>query len=177
MSTARTTRALLGGLVLLAGCNAGGAGGAAEGGDTAPTVRVQTGGQDLRVQPSQYCLNGDGQRYPSTPPIIEVPPDSTIGLTVADAVADQGWTVQVYDDQLAELIGEVDVEDDTASFTGINSSDVAPAAFYLVVVEDSDPAQCNGLSGAWPIGFVRSGEAGTAPADGTDPSVTPTPAG
>ncbi|KQS68966.1 DUF2771 family protein [Modestobacter sp. Leaf380] len=171
MSRVRTAGAVLGAAALLAGCNAGGASGASGSSDTAPTLRVQTGGQDVRVSPTQYCLDGDGQRYTSTPPIIEVSPDSTIGLTVAGDVAEQGWSVQVFDDQLDELIGEVDVDSGTGTFTGINSSDVAPAAFYLVVVEDSDDGDCNGLSGAWPVGFVRSGE--TAPTDGS----TPTPTG
>lgn len=174
MSRARTAGALLGAAALLAGCSAGGASGAAGGSDTAPTVRVQTGGQDVRVSPTQYCLSGDGQRYSTTPPIIEVSPDSTIGLTVDAAVAGQGWSVQVYDDQLDQLIGEVAVNEDTGTFTGINSSDVVPAAFYLVVVEDSDDEACNGLSGAWPVGFVRSGET-AVPTDGATPTTGASP--
>ncbi len=85
-------------------------------------------------------------------------PDSTISLTVPDAVAEQGWSVQVYDDQLEDLLGEVDVPDGTPTFTGINSSDAVPAAYYLVVVEDSQDSACSGLSGAWPVGFLRSGD-------------------
>jgi hypothetical protein len=150
-------------LALVAGCGAGGSSGAAEQGGPPPTVRVQSGGQDVTAQPSQYCLDGTGERYAGTPPVIEVQPDSTISLTVPDAVAQQGWSVQVYDDQLQDLLGEVDVPEDTPTFTGINSSDAVPAAYYLVVVEDSDDSACSGLSGAWPIGFIRSGEDPAAP--------------
>jgi hypothetical protein len=132
--------------------------------DTAPTARVQAGNQTVEVQPTQYCLGGEGQRYQVTPPIVEVEADSTITLRVDPAVAERGWSVQVFDDQLEETIGTVDVEADTTTFTGINSSDVVPAAFYLVLVEDSVDDQCDGLSGAWPIGFVRAGGDLTAPA-------------
>ncbi len=154
MSRARTSAA--GGIAVLAsvaGCGADGAGGSA---DTAPTVRVQSGPQDVEVQPTQYCLGGSGERYAGTPPVVEVSPDSTIALTVTQAVADQGWSVQVFDDQLESQIGEVDVETGTTVFTGINSSDVVPPSFYLVVVEDSDDSACGGLSGAWPVGFLRA---------------------
>lgn len=166
MSRARTTTAgaiaaSIAVLALLTGCSAGGSSGANTDSDTAPTVRVQSGPQDVTVQPTQYCLGGSGERYSTTPPIVEVSPDSTIALTVADAVAEQGWSVQVYDDQLQQLLGEVDVEAGTTVFTGINSSDVVPASFYLVVVEDSADDACNGLSGAWPVGFLRA-EADTA---------------
>ena len=157
MSTARTASA--GGiavLALVAGCTAGGSSGADSASDTAPTVRVQSGTQDVTVQPTQYCLDGSGERYAGTPPVVEVGSDSTIALTVSQAVADQGWGVQVFDDQLETPIGEVDVEDGTTVFTGINSSDVVPPAFYLVVVEDSDDSACGGLSGAWPVGFIRA---------------------
>ncbi|MCO7222218.1 DUF2771 family protein [Klenkia sp. PcliD-1-E] len=145
-------------LVLVTGCGAGGSSGAADQGGPPPTVRVQSSGQDVTVQPSQYCLDGTGERYAGTPPVIEVQPDSTISLTVPDAVAAQGWSVQVYDDQLQELLGEVDVPGDTPTFTGINSSDAVPPAYYLVVVEDSRDGACSGLSGAWPVGFIRSGD-------------------
>jgi hypothetical protein len=43
-----------------------------------------------------------------------------------------------------------------AEFSGITTSDVVPPTFYLVVVEDSDPEACSGLSGAWPVGFIRT---------------------
>jgi len=38
-----------------------------------------------------------------------------------------------------------------------------PPAYYLVVVEDSQDSACSGLSGAWPVGFLRSGEDPAAP--------------
>lgn len=157
MSSARTTAAGgIAALALVAGCDAGGGSGADSSGDAAPTVRVQAGAQDVTVQPTQYCLDGSGERYAGTPPIVEVSPDSTIALTVDQAVADRGWSVQVFDDQLETPIGEVDVQTGTTVFTGINSSDVVPPSFYLVVVEDSDGGACGGLSGAWPVGFIRA---------------------
>jgi hypothetical protein len=44
----------------------------------------------------------------------------------------------------------------TSTFEEINTSDVVPAAFYLVVVEDSG-GECGEFSAAWPIGFLRAG--------------------
>ena len=121
-----------------------------------PSVQVTVGPQDVSVQPVQYCEDGEGQRYTSVqPPIIEVSPDATIALNVPDVVAERGWSVQVFDDQLEEQIGEVEVEAGTTTFDEITSSDVVPAAFYLVVVEDAD-TDCEGFSGAWPIGFIRA---------------------
>ena len=157
--------ALLTGLGLLAGCGSSAAddsGASSSGEAAAPTVTVQAGGDEIPVDPTQYCLDGDGQRYASTPPIVEVTPDTTISLTVPDAVAEAGWSVQVFDQDLQELIGEVDVPAGEAVFREISTSDVAPPTFYLVVVEDSDPEACSGLSGAWPVGFIRT-EAGSLP--------------
>jgi uncharacterized protein DUF2771 len=163
--------ALLAGLGLLAGCGSSAADDGAAGGSsgsTAPTVTVQAGGDEIPVEATQYCLDGDGQRYATTPPVIEVTPDTTISLTVSDAVAEAGWSVQVFDQDLQEMIGEVDVPAGEAVFREINTSDAAPPSFYLVVVEDSDPEACSGLSGAWPVGFIRT--------DGGSLS-TPTPSG
>jgi hypothetical protein len=143
---ASTGVALLTGLGLLAGC-----GGSASDGDgggreaTAPSVTAQAGGDEITVGPTQYCLNGDGQRYSTSAPILEVTPDTTITLTVTDAVAEAGWSVQVFDVPAGE-----------ATFSEITTSDVVPPTFYLVVVETSDPDACSGLSGAWPVGFIRT---------------------
>ncbi|MGY1770455.1 DUF2771 family protein [Blastococcus sp. SYSU D00813] len=124
--------------------------------DAPPQVQVTVGPQDVDVDPTQYCVDGEGQRYTSVqPPVIEVSPDSPIALTVPDAVAERGWSVQVFDDRLEEQLGEVAVDADEATFE-VNSSDVVPVAFYLVVVEDGD-TDCDGFSGAWPIGFIRAG--------------------
>ena len=155
---------LLGGLLVLTGC--GGSGGRAS---PVPTVTVQAGGDPVTVGPTQYCRGGEGERYQVSAPVLEVSPDTTVVLTVADEVAASGWGVQVFDEQLQERIGEVEVEDGTVVFTGINTSDVVPATYYLVVVQDTDPEACNGLSGAWPVGFIRAG-AGTPT---TSPSGTP----
>jgi hypothetical protein len=148
-------------LAVLTGCGSGGSA------DGPPSVTVEAGSQTVPVEPTQYCLDGDGQRYRTTPPIIEVSPDSTIRFTVPGDVADHGWSVQVFDEKLEEKIGSVEVDKGTAVFDRINSSDVVPAAFYLVVVEDKGEG-CSGLSGAWPVGFIRAGGQPT----GTD-SATP----
>jgi ABC-type glycerol-3-phosphate transport system substrate-binding protein len=162
-----TGMALLAGLGLLAGCGGSAAGDDGPAEDTAPSVSVQAGGDAITVDPTQYCLDGDGQRYQRSAPILEVLPDTTISLTVSDAVAEAGWSVQVFDEKLETMIGEVDVPDGTTTFDQINTSDAAPPTFYLVVVEQSDPEACSGLSGAWPVGFIRT--------DGT--AATTTPAG
>jgi predicted small lipoprotein YifL len=119
-------------------------------------VRVTVGPQDVSVRPSQYCLDGERQRYPSTPPIVEVSPDSPIRLAVPEAVADRGWAVQVFDEKLEEPLGQVDVPEGADVFEEINTDDVVPPAFYLVVVEDKG-GDCGEFSGAWPVGFLRAG--------------------
>lgn len=156
-----TAVGVLGALAALTGCGGSGDGGGA----AAPTVTVQVGDQRLQIDPTQYCLDGDGQRYSTSPPIVEALPDTSITFTVSDAVAAAGWSVQVFDQQLKELIGEVEVGPETTVFDGLTTSDVVPPTFYLVVVEDTDPGACSGLSGAWPVGFIR--------ADGTIATTSP----
>jgi hypothetical protein len=152
-------------LALLAGC-AGEPAGPGE-------VRVQVGAQDVGARAVQYCLDGERERYDSTPPVIEVSPDTTIRLTVPDAIADRGWSVQVFDEQLEETIGEVDVPEGESVFEEINTSDVVPVAFYLVVVEDKG-GDCGEWSGAWPIGFVRAGgDLGGTPSSAPPSSAPP----
>jgi len=56
---------------------------------------------------------------------------------------------------LEEQLGQVPVGNETV-FDGIFTSDARPAAYFLVIVQDAGP-ECEGLSGAWPIGFVRDG--------------------
>ena len=157
---ASTGAALLAGLGVLAGCGGTAAGG---GSSTAPPeVTVQAGGDAIPVDATQFCLDGEGQRYQTEPPKIEVLPDTTVVLTVPGAVAEAGWSVQVFDEALQEKIGEVDVPDGAAQFDEITTSDVVPPTFYLVVVQRSDPEACSGLSGAWPVGFIRtSGDVAT----------------
>ena len=164
---ASTGVALLTALGLLTGC--GGGSGSASAVAPAPTIGVQAGGDEITVKPTQFCLAGEGQRYQVTAPIIEVTPDTTITLTVSDEVARAGWAVQVFDEKLQQMIGQVTVPDGVASYDQITTSDVVPPTFYLVVVENSHPEQCSGLSGAWPVGFIRT--------DGTVAPTSPTPAG
>jgi hypothetical protein len=145
---ARATAATVLLAVVLSGCGS-------DAPDAPPTVGVEVTGQSVDLKPTQYCLDDDGQRYRVSPPIIEVPPDAPITFTVPDDVAEQGWSVQVFDEKLEERIGEVDVDLGKAVFD-VSTSDVVPAAFYLVVVEDKGE-QCQGFSGAWPVGFIRAG--------------------
>ncbi|WP_448625553.1 DUF2771 family protein [Geodermatophilus sp. URMC 64] len=121
-----------------------------------PDVTVDVGGQTVDLGPTQYCLDGTGQRYDVAPPIIEVSPDTTITLTVPDELAERGWSVQVFDEKLDEKLGEVEVDEGKAVFDEINSSDVVPPTFYLVVVEDKG-GDCGLFTGAWPVGFIRAG--------------------
>ena len=121
-----------------------------------PTVEATAGNQTIDLQPTQFCLDGEGQRYSVTPPIVEVEPDSPITLRVPASVAERGWSVQVYDQDLQTSIGEVDVDPGTEVYSEINSSDIVPAGFYLVVVERGRD-ECGNLSGAWPVGFLRPG--------------------
>ncbi|GAB3299189.1 hypothetical protein GCM10027451_00360 [Geodermatophilus aquaeductus] len=152
-SLSRAAAALLAGALpaVLAGCG----GGSPSAPDAPPDVTVAAGPQEVAVQPTQYCGSGEGLRYDVTPPVVEVSPDTPIALTVPDDVAAHGWSVQVFDERLEEKIGEVDVEVGTTTFDGINSSDVVPPAYYLVVVEDAH-GECL-LTGSWPVGFLRAG--------------------
>jgi hypothetical protein len=157
VSTARgaTAVALLGGLAVLTGC------GDRATGDPVPRVTIEVGPQQVTLDPTQYCRDDEGERYEVTPPILEVSPDTPVLLEVPEAVAEDGWSVQVFDDQLEEQLGEVDVDAGEDVFDGLNTSDVVPPTYYLVVVQRADPDACEGLSGAWPVGFIRAGE-GTA---------------
>jgi hypothetical protein len=149
--------------LLLAGCGSGEEAGP-------PDVDVEVGAQQLGIRPVQYCLNGEGRRYSTVPPILEVPPGVAISLTVPESVAERGWGVQVFDEGLEQLIGEVDVPAGERVFADITSDDVVPPAFYLVVVEDKG-GDCGEFSGAWPVGFLRAGgDLGGAPSSGAPPA-------
>ena len=155
MVVSRSSSVLL--VLLLAGCGSGEPAGP-------PGVDVEVGAQQLGIRPVQYCLDGEGQRYDTAPPILEVSPGATISLTVPQSVAERGWGVQVFDESLEELLGEVDVPEGERVFEDITTDDVVPPAFYLVVVEDKG-GDCGEFSGAWPIGFLRAGgDLGETPA-------------
>lgn len=147
-------------VLLLAGCSSGPSG--------PQDVVVEAGPQRVEAAPTQYCVDGEGQRYDVTPPIIEVSPDTTIRLTVPDAVAERGWGVQVFDEGLEKLLGEAPADTGEAMLE-VNSNDVVPPAFYLVVVEDA-VEECEGFSGAWPIGFLRAGAQGGTATESTPPA-------
>ncbi|MDQ3733118.1 MAG: DUF2771 domain-containing protein [Actinomycetota bacterium] len=122
--------------------------------DAAPTVSVTVGDQQMDVEATQYCLDGEGKRYAVTPQVLQVEPDETILIEVPEDVAESGWSFQVYEQGLQDedLIGEVDVGAE-ASYE-LSTSDAVPAAYYLVIVQDSGEL-CDGLAGAWPVGFLR----------------------
>jgi Protein of unknown function (DUF2771) len=136
-------------LLLLAGCGTGEPAGP-------PDVGVEVGPQQVDVRPTQYCLDGEGQRYENSAPILEVSPGARISLSVPESVAERGWSVQVFDEGLDAQLGEVDVPRGQSVFEEISTDDVVPPAFYLVVVEDKGGA-CGEFSGAWPVGFLRAG--------------------
>ncbi|CAN5284293.1 hypothetical protein BH24ACT9_BH24ACT9_02890 [soil metagenome] len=123
--------------------------------DSAPTVSVTVGDQQMDVEATQYCLDGEGKRYPVTPQVLQVEPQQTILIEVPDDVAESGWSFQVFEQGLADddLIGEIDVGQETSY--ELSTSDAVPAAYYIVVVQDSGRS-CAGLAGAWPIGFLRA---------------------
>jgi hypothetical protein len=150
-------------VLLLAGCGSGEPAGP-------PDVDVEVGAQQLGVRPVQYCLDGEGQRYDNAAPILEVSPGATISFTVPESVAERGWGVQVFDEKLEEIIGEVDVPEGERTFDDITTDDVVPPAFYLVVVEDKG-GDCGEFSGAWPVGFLRAGgDLGGTPSSSAPPA-------
>ncbi len=162
MDLRRTTAVVLPVIaLLLTGC--------ASGDDGPGQVRVEAGAQDVTVQAVQGCEDGTEVRYETTPPVVEVSPDADITLTVPESVAERGWAVQVFDERLEEVLGTVDAPDGADRFTGINSSDIVPPAFYLLVVEDKG-GDCGVWSRAWPIGFIRAGgDLGGAPTSEAPP--------
>ncbi len=134
------------GVLLVAGCSS----------SAPPTVTVSVGLQQEVLAPIQYCLGGEPRFYPDAerPPVLRVGPDLPITIEVSDELAESGWQVQIFDEDLAEQIGQVPVGAETG-YDRINTSDAEPAAYFLVIVQDAG-TDCAGLSGAWPIGFVRS---------------------
>ena len=125
-------------VLLLAGCGSE---------PSAPQdVVVEAGPQRVQAAPTQYCVDGEGQRYEPSTPIVEVSPDTAIRLTVPDPVAERGWSVQVFDEGLEGLLGEVPVDAGEVVFE-VNIEDVVPLAYYLVDYYDAY-VDCYCLSGA-----------------------------
>lgn len=122
-----------------------------------PTVTVRVGEQTQELAPTQYCLDDSAQFYPAAerPPVLRVGPGEPITIEVSPELADAGWQVQIFDDKLQQKIGQVPVGNER-EFAGISTSDASPTAYFLVIVQDAGSG-CEGLSGAWPIGFVREG--------------------
>ena len=162
MDLRRTTAVVLPAIaLLLTGC--------ASGEDGPGQVRVEVGAQDVTASAVQGCEDGEEVRYDTTPPVVEVSPDADITLTVPESVAERGWGVQVFDERLEAKLGTVDVPAGENRVTGINSDDVVPTAFYLLVVEDKG-GDCGVWSRAWPIGFIRAGgDLGGAPTSEAPP--------
>lgn len=131
-------------LTAMAGCSS-----------TAPTVTVSVGDQQEELIPTQYCLDGEPEVYrdQAAPPVLRVSGDLPIRIDVPDEVAESGWQVQVFDSELQDQIGQVDAGHAT-TLDRIRTGDAAAPEYYLVIVQDAG-ADCDGLSGAWPIGFVR----------------------
>jgi hypothetical protein len=118
-------------------------------------VTVSVGAQSQELSPTQYCLGGEPQFYPDAerPPVLRVAPGEPITIEVSEELADSGWQVQIFDDELAEQLGQVPVGNRRV-FDDLTTSDARPPAYFLVVVQDAG-SDCEGLSGAWPIGFLR----------------------
>ncbi|MGI8694566.1 MAG: DUF2771 family protein [Geodermatophilaceae bacterium] len=119
------------------------------------TVTVSVGTQSQVLSPTQYCLDGEPRFYPDAerPVVLRVAPGEPITIEVSAELAESGWQVQIFDETLEEQIGQVPVGNETV-FDDITTSDARPPAYFLVVVQDAG-SDCEGLSGAWPIGFVR----------------------
>ncbi len=148
--------ALLG---LLTGCGAA----------AAPTVTVTVTGGSEQLAPTQLCLDGEAEFYDSaTQQVLRVQPGQRVSIEVSEDLAASGWQVQIFDRDLQTKLGQVDAGNAT-TFDELTTSDPFPAAFFVVVVQDASD-DCDGLSGAWPIGFLREG--GDLP-----PSGSPTPSG
>lgn len=120
-------------------------------------VTVSVGAQSQELSPTQYCLDGDARFYPDAepPPVFRVGPGEPITIEVSEELAEAGWQVQIYDEQLDVQLGQVPAGNHTV-FSDITTSDAVPSAYFLVIVQNAG-SQCEGLSGAWPIGFVRDG--------------------
>lgn len=140
-------------LPLAAACGSGSSG--------PPSVTVAIGDQQVALRPTQYCADGKLARYTIRPPVIAAPPATRVRLSVPSSVAGNGWSVQVFDDQLKTQLGQVEAGEAT-TFDRITTSDPAPPGFYLVVAQRGGSSACQGLAGAWPVGIIRAGSAGPA---------------
>lgn len=135
-------------LAALAGC-----GSAAE-----PTVTVSVAGRSEQLAPTQLCRDGTAEFYDSAAQqVLRVQPGQQITIDVSEDLAASGWQVQIFDRDLRTKLGQVDAGN-VRTFTDLTTSDPFPAAYFFVVVQDAGD-DCDGLSGAWPVGFVRDGDA------------------
>ena len=100
-------RTLQAGAALLLALGAGGCGHG--GSDAPPEVTVHIGGDTIRLDPTQYCADGEGHLYKTRPPIVQAAPRTQVVFTVPDAVARRGWQVQVFDEKLQKRLGSVPV--------------------------------------------------------------------
>jgi hypothetical protein len=140
-----------------------------------PSVTVTLAGQQVDVRPTQYCTDGQLQRYTVTPKVIAAAAGTRVSITVPADVAAQGWRVDVYDDQLRTRIGTVDAGT-ARTFDRITTSDPEPPGFYLVVTERAGKG-CQGLAGAWPVGVIRGNAGAGTPSSGAPSSGTPSSSG
>lgn len=148
-------------LTLLVGCGA----------TTTPTVTVSVAGRSAQLSPTQLCADDAAQFYDrATQQVLRVAPAQRITIEVSADLAESGWQVQIFDRDLQTQLGQVDAGHAT-TFTDLTTSDPFPAAYFFVVVQDAN-SDCDGLSGAWPIGFVRDED----PATTGSSSASPTPA-
>ena len=135
-----------------AGCGGGEAAG------PAPTSTVRSARRRSPSDPTQYCLDGEGQRYDDHPADPRgAPPTPPISADRARV----GRRARLERAGLRRAArGDASARSTSprasAPFEEINTSDVVPPAFYLVVVEDKG-GDCGELSGAWPVGFLRAG--------------------
>ena len=108
---------------------------------TMPTISVAAGEAAATVDPTLYCVDGHAQFGDETSggAALQVKPDTTIVIDVPEAVAEVGWTVQVWSVNDAPggtvplaQIGNVDAGT-ARSFDGFTTSDAVPDRYFVIV--------------------------------------------